>query len=99
MKVNLNSLRDFSIFCVIMPRKSLSESGMCDLKFLFGLSERGKLDVIQFYREKGIISSKYECPDCGPILDGTWLFLDERFYRPARPVPRVHYFFIVFFAV
>ena len=65
MKVNLNSLRDFSIFCVRMPRKSLSESGMCDLKFLFGLSERGKLDVIQFCREKGMISSEYECPDCG----------------------------------
>ena len=65
MKVNLNSLRDLSIFCVRMPRKSLSESGMCDLKFLFGLSERGKLDVIQFCREKGMISSEYECPDCG----------------------------------
>ena len=32
-------------------------------------------------------------------LEGTWLFLDDRLQRPARPVPRVHYFFIVFFAV
>ena len=33
------------------------------------------------------------------ILDGSWLFLDDRLYRPARPIPRVLYFFIVFFAV
>ena len=37
---------------------------MYDLRFLFGLSLRGKWDVIHFCREKGRISSEYECPDC-----------------------------------
>ena len=30
------------------------------------------------------------------ILDGTWLFLYGRLYRPTRLVPRVHYFFMDF---
>ena len=44
---------------------------------------------------------------CGPpaylhrptclILEGSWLFLDGRLYRPIRPVTRSHYFFNRFF--
>ena len=33
------------------------------------------------------------------ILDGTWLFLDDRWDRPARTFPRGDYFFIMFFAL
>ena len=47
-----------------MPKKPLLENEMHYLKFLLGLSERGKWSVIEFCQEKDMISNRYECFGC-----------------------------------
>ena len=75
------------------PAQSIGRAGPSRQKSGDFYNGPGRQKRNEFFNYRALLQKKGRL-----ILDGTWLFLNGRLYRPTRPVTRSHYFFVVFFA-